>query len=50
LSAEQTVTNLKMKRRDAQFALIRALGGGFDASAAGLAPPANTPGASRNAG
>ena len=50
LSAEQTVTNLKMKRRDAQFALIRALGGGFDASAAGLAPPAPAAGASGNAG
>ena len=50
LSAEQTVTNLKMKRRDAQFALIRALGGGFDASAAGLAPPASAPGAGGNAG
>ncbi len=50
LSAEQSVTNLKMKRRDAQFALIRALGGGFDASAAGLAPPAPAAGASGNAG
>ena len=41
LSAEQTVTNLKMKRRDAQFALIRALGGGFDAQTAGVAVPAS---------
>ncbi|WP_206998781.1 efflux transporter outer membrane subunit [Trinickia mobilis] len=40
LSAEQTVTNLKMKRRDMQFALIKALGGGFDANAAGLTVPA----------
>ncbi|RKP52809.1 efflux transporter outer membrane subunit [Trinickia fusca] len=39
LAAEQTVTNLKMKRRDLQFALIHALGGGFDAQAAGLATP-----------
>lgn len=41
LAAEQTVTNLKMKRRDLQFALIRALGGGFDAQAAGVAVPAS---------
>ncbi|WP_206952603.1 efflux transporter outer membrane subunit [Trinickia acidisoli] len=41
LAAEQTVTNLKMKRRDLQFALIQALGGGFDARAAGLAEPAS---------
>jgi outer membrane protein TolC len=40
LSAEQTVTNLKMRRRDLQFALIRALGGGFEARAAGIALPA----------
>ena len=40
LSAEQTVTNLKMRRRDLQLALIRALGGGFDANAAGIAVPA----------
>ncbi|QCP49966.1 efflux transporter outer membrane subunit [Trinickia violacea] len=39
LSAEQTVTNLKMRRRDMQFALITALGGGFDANAAGLTAP-----------
>ena len=41
LAAEQTVTNLKMKRRDLQFALIRALGGGFDAQSAGVAVPAS---------
>ncbi len=41
LAAEQTVTNLKMKRRDLQLALIRALGGGFDAQAAGVAVPAS---------
>jgi NodT family efflux transporter outer membrane factor (OMF) lipoprotein len=40
LAAEQTVTNLRMKRRDLQFALIRALGGGFDAQSAGVAAPA----------
>jgi len=40
LGAEQTLTNLKMKRRDLQFALIRALGGGFDAQAVGVAAPA----------
>ena len=37
LAAEQTLTNLKMKRRDLQFALIRARGGGFDAQTAGVA-------------
>jgi len=41
LAAEQTLTNLKMKRRDLQLALIRALGGGFDAQAAGIAAPAS---------
>lgn len=46
LSAEQTLTNLKMKRRDLQFALIQALGGGFDAQAAGIGTPASAPGAS----
>ena len=39
LAAEQTVTNLRMQRRDMQMALIKALGGGFDATAAGLVPP-----------
>ncbi len=39
LAAEQTLTNLKMRRRDLQVALIRALGGGFDAEAAGVAIP-----------
>jgi hypothetical protein len=34
--------NLNMKRRDMQFALIRALGGGFDAQTAGMAVPAST--------
>ncbi|CAB3700706.1 efflux transporter outer membrane subunit [Trinickia soli] len=41
LAAEQTLTNLRMKRRDLQFALIRALGGGFDAQTAGVATPAS---------
>lgn len=40
LAAEQTVSNLKMQRRDQQMALITALGGGFDAHEAGLVPPA----------
>jgi NodT family efflux transporter outer membrane factor (OMF) lipoprotein len=39
LAAEQTVTDLKMRRRDLQIALIKALGGGFDARASGLAAP-----------
>jgi outer membrane protein TolC len=42
LSAEQTVTDLRMRRRDLQLALIRALGGGFDSHLAGIAPPAPT--------
>ncbi|KQR74554.1 MarR family transcriptional regulator [Burkholderia sp. Leaf177] len=37
LSNEQTVTNLRMKRRDLQIGLIKALGGGFDAADANLA-------------
>ncbi|MFP6558687.1 efflux transporter outer membrane subunit [Paraburkholderia sp. B3] len=40
LVAEQTVTDLKAQRRDEQMALIKALGGGFDATDAGLTPPA----------
>jgi len=40
LAAEQTVTNLKAQRSDEQMALIKALGGGFDAQDAGLTPPA----------
>jgi NodT family efflux transporter outer membrane factor (OMF) lipoprotein len=32
LANEQTVTNLRMKRRDLQLGLIKALGGGFDAA------------------
>jgi NodT family efflux transporter outer membrane factor (OMF) lipoprotein len=40
LAAEQTVANLKAQRRDEQMALIKALGGGFDAHGADLVPPA----------
>jgi NodT family efflux transporter outer membrane factor (OMF) lipoprotein len=39
LAAEQTVTNLKMRRRDMQIGLIKALGGGFDATQSGLTVP-----------
>jgi NodT family efflux transporter outer membrane factor (OMF) lipoprotein len=41
LAAEQTVTNLQMRRRDMQIGLIKALGGGFDATQTGLAVPPN---------
>jgi hypothetical protein len=34
------VTNLKMRRRDMQIGLIKALGGGFDATQTGLVVPA----------
>ncbi|MBP0589076.1 efflux transporter outer membrane subunit [Paraburkholderia sp. LEh10] len=43
LAAEQTVTNLKMRRRDLQIALIKALGGGFDATQTGLIVPTDAP-------
>ncbi|SDQ48257.1 efflux transporter, outer membrane factor (OMF) lipoprotein, NodT family [Paraburkholderia fungorum] len=43
LSAEQTVTSLKMKRRDMQIGLIKALGGGFDATQTGLVVPTDAP-------
>ncbi|WP_434109628.1 efflux transporter outer membrane subunit [Paraburkholderia caffeinilytica] len=43
LSAEQTVTGLKMRRRDLQIGLIKALGGGFDATQTGLVVPADAP-------
>ncbi|MBN3767742.1 efflux transporter outer membrane subunit [Burkholderia sp. Ac-20365] len=46
LAAEQTVTNLKMRRRDLQFALIKALGGGFDATQTGLIVPTDAPASS----
>ncbi|SAL66787.1 RND efflux system outer membrane lipoprotein [Caballeronia peredens] len=37
LANEQTVTNLRLKRTDLQIALIKSLGGGFDATSANLA-------------
>lgn len=37
LANEQTVTNLRMKRRDLQLGLLKALGGGFDAADLNLA-------------
>jgi NodT family efflux transporter outer membrane factor (OMF) lipoprotein len=47
LSQLQAVTNLKMRRRDLQVALIRALGGGFDAAGTALAQ--NTAATTRSA-
>jgi NodT family efflux transporter outer membrane factor (OMF) lipoprotein len=46
LAAEQTVTNLKMRRREMQIGLIKALGGGFDATQTGLVVPTDAPAAS----
>ena len=43
LAAETAVVNLEMDRRGMQIGLIKALGGGFDASNAGLAANAETP-------
>jgi NodT family efflux transporter outer membrane factor (OMF) lipoprotein len=43
LAAETAVVNLQMDRRSMQIGLIKALGGGFDASHAGLAANAETP-------
>jgi hypothetical protein len=43
LAAEQTVTSLKMRRRDLQIGLIKALGGGFDATQTGLVVPTDAP-------
>jgi len=43
LAAEQTVTSLKMRRRDMQISLIKALGGGFDATQTGLVVPTDAP-------
>lgn len=45
LAAEQTVTNLQMSRRSVQIALIKALGGGFDATQTGLVVPTDAPAA-----
>jgi NodT family efflux transporter outer membrane factor (OMF) lipoprotein len=39
LASEQAVANLKAQRRDEQMALIKALGGGFEAQSADLVPP-----------
>jgi NodT family efflux transporter outer membrane factor (OMF) lipoprotein len=43
LAAEQTVTSLTMRRREMQIGLIKALGGGFDATQTGLVVPTNAP-------
>jgi NodT family efflux transporter outer membrane factor (OMF) lipoprotein len=43
LAAETAVVNLQMGRRDEQIGLIKAMGGGFDASQTGLATTAETP-------
>jgi NodT family efflux transporter outer membrane factor (OMF) lipoprotein len=43
LAADQTVTGLKMRRRDMQIGLIKALGGGFDATQTGLVVPTDAP-------
>ena len=42
LSAEQAVASLKAQRLDQQIALIKALGGGFDAHGSAVAPPPQT--------
>jgi len=43
LAAEKSVINLQMARRDQQVGLIKAMGGGFDATQAGLASNTDTP-------
>ncbi|QBQ99146.1 efflux transporter outer membrane subunit [Paraburkholderia pallida] len=43
LAADQAVANLQMDRRNQQIALIKALGGGFDATKADLSTPSGTP-------
>jgi NodT family efflux transporter outer membrane factor (OMF) lipoprotein len=43
LAAEKAVINLQMERRNKQIGLIKALGGGFDATQAGLASTTDTP-------
>jgi len=40
LNQQQTLIDLKMNRRNLQIGLIKALGGGFDATGTPLAPPA----------
>ncbi|WP_031358946.1 efflux transporter outer membrane subunit [Caballeronia sordidicola] len=49
LANEQTVTNLRMKRRDLQLGLIKALGGGFDAAESNLAIDGTLKDASKSA-
>jgi hypothetical protein len=55
LANEQTVTNLRLKRTDLQIALIKSLGGGFDATSTNLAiggngqNPASTQAANQSA-
>jgi NodT family efflux transporter outer membrane factor (OMF) lipoprotein len=49
LAAEQTVTNLKMRRREMQIGLIKSLGGGFDATQTGLVVPTDAPASSAGA-
>jgi NodT family efflux transporter outer membrane factor (OMF) lipoprotein len=43
LAAETAVVDLEMDRRSTQIGLIKALGGGFDASSTGLAANSTTP-------
>jgi NodT family efflux transporter outer membrane factor (OMF) lipoprotein len=43
LAAEQTLTDLRMSRRTMQIGLIKALGGGFDATKTDLAVPTDAP-------
>ncbi|EUC12214.1 efflux transporter, outer membrane factor (OMF) lipoprotein, NodT family [Paraburkholderia hospita] len=43
LAAERSVINLQMARRDQQIGLIKSMGGGFDATQAGLASNTDTP-------
>jgi NodT family efflux transporter outer membrane factor (OMF) lipoprotein len=43
LAAEQTLTDLRMSRRNMQIGLTKALGGGFDAAKADLVVPTNAP-------
>ena len=43
LAAEQTLTDLRMSRRNMQIGLIKALGGGFDATKTGLVVPTDVP-------
>ncbi|MEX3633175.1 efflux transporter outer membrane subunit [Paraburkholderia sp. BR14320] len=49
LAAEQTVTGLQMRRRSLQIGLIKALGGGFDATQTGLIVPTDAPASANSA-